>query len=138
MAVQFLIGAVIISIAVALQGLAIGVAGGVQSWIQRSGRRPGPVHMVLLVIGVTLWMMTGQMAGVFVWATALVWLGAFDAFEPALYFALVAYTTLGFGDVLLPEDWRLLGALTASNGMISFGLATAYMARFLSAVRPGP
>ena len=137
MLVQFVIGAAIISVAVVLQGLCIGVATAVQARIQRHGRQPTPPHMIGLVIGVTLWMLTGQMAGVFVWAGAFQMLGAFADLEDAVYFALVAYTTLGFGDLLMPEEWRLLGGLVAANGMISFGLATAYMVRFLTAVRTG-
>lgn len=133
--VQLALGAAILAVAVALQALAIGIASRVQGWIQRSGRRPSDPHMVLLVIGMTLWMLSGQVAGAFVWAGAFRGLGAFEDFEHSLYFALVAYTTLGFGDALLPEEWRLLGALTAANGMIGFGLATAYMVRFLTAVR---
>ena len=39
----------------------------------------------------------------------------FHALEPALYFSLVSFSTLGFGDIILDEKWRLLSGLTAAN-----------------------
>ena len=53
--------------------------------------------------------------------------GAVAGLEPALYFALVAFTTVGFGDMTLTVDWRLLSALIAANGFLLFGWSTAYM-----------
>ena len=41
------------------------------------------------------------------------------------YFAFVNYTTLGYGDVLPAQDWRLLGPITAMNGVLLFGWSTA-------------
>ena len=59
------------------------------------------------------------------WAGCYVWVGALPAFEPALYFSLVTFTTLGYGDVTLPEQWRMLGAFQAANGILMFGWTTA-------------
>jgi hypothetical protein len=42
-----------------------------------------------------------------------------------VYFAFVNYTTLGYGDVVPVAHWRLLGPLTAMNGMLLFGWSTA-------------
>ncbi len=47
-----------------------------------------------------------------------------------VYFAFVNYTTLGYGDVLSVERWRLLGPLTAMNGMLLFGWSTAVIFEF--------
>ena len=58
-------------------------------------------------------------------------LGAFDALEPAVYFALVSFTTAGFGDITLGPDWRLLSGLTAANGFLMFGWSTAYMVELM-------
>ena len=62
-------------------------------------------------------------------------LGAFDAIEPAFYFAMASYTTLGFGDVLPPVEWRVLGTLIGANGMIGFGLAAAALIELVQQVR---
>lgn len=79
-----------------------------------------------IVVGV-LFVMLVQTANVWVWATTYYLLGTFQEFEPALYFSLVSYSTLGFGDIVLDSHWRLLSGLTAANGLLSFGWSTAYL-----------
>jgi hypothetical protein len=64
---------------------------------------------------------------VWIWAITFQTVGAFSELEPALYFSLVSFSTVGFGDITLGPDWRLLSALTAANGFISFGWSTAHM-----------
>jgi len=72
---------------------------------------------------------------VFVWAFALFWLDIFITLEASVYFALVAFTTLGFGDILLPQEWRLLGGMAAANGLLMFGLLTAILVEILRDTR---
>lgn len=79
-----------------------------------------------IVIGV-LFVMLVQTANVWVWAVTFYLVGVFDRFEPSLYFSLVSFSTLGFGDIILNEKWRILSGLTAANGLLSFGWSTAYM-----------
>jgi hypothetical protein len=79
-----------------------------------------------IITGV-LYILAIHTISVWIWATVFYSLGAVEGFEPALYFALVSFTTLGFGDITLSADWRLLSGLTAANGFISFGWSTAYM-----------
>lgn len=71
------------------------------------------------------------------WAILLVNLGAFAGFEEALYFAGVCFTTLGFGDILLPEEWRLLAPAMAANGLLLFGLSAAFLLESASRLRIG-
>ncbi len=59
------------------------------------------------------------------WAGLYVTVGALPGLEEALYFSLVTFTTLGYGDVTLPEQWRMLGAFQAANGILMFGWTTA-------------
>ncbi len=47
--------------------------------------------------------------------------------EAALYFSTSTFTTVGFGDVVLTEEWRLLSSLESINGMILFGWSTAFI-----------
>ena len=79
-----------------------------------------------IVIGV-LFVMLVQTANVWVWAVTFYLAGVFHSFEPSLYFSLVTFSTLGFGDIILDEKWRILSGLTAANGLLSFGWSTAYM-----------
>jgi len=91
--------------------------------------------MIGLLSTGALWMLAWQMAGVCIWALVFVWIGAFSSHEPSLYFALAAYTTLGFGDVLPPEEWRILGAFIGANGMLGFGLGIAALSSFVLGIR---
>lgn len=86
-----------------------------------------------MIVG--LWVLVVITLAVLIWALAFLALGAFADLETALYFSLVAFTTLGFGDLLLPQEWRLLAGMEAANGFISFGLLTALMAEALRQVR---
>ncbi len=52
--------------------------------------------------------------------------------ESALYFSTSAFTTVGFGDIYLDEDWRLLSSFEAANGFILFGWSTAFIFEILS------
>lgn len=52
---------------------------------------------------------------------------AIASLEDAIYFALVTSTTLGYGDITLGSRWRLFGAMAAVNGLLTFGLSTAFL-----------
>ena len=60
-----------------------------------------------------------------IWAISYLVLDAIQTVEEALYFSIVTFTTLGFGDITLSESWRLLASLQAANGIIIFGWSTA-------------
>jgi voltage-gated potassium channel Kch len=47
--------------------------------------------------------------------------------ERALYFSTVTFTTLGYGDITLQERWQLLSSFEAANGIILFGVSTAFV-----------
>lgn len=53
-------------------------------------------------------------------------------FEDALYFSTVSFTTVGFGDIVLSSDWRLLSSFEAANGFILFGWSTAFIFEIIS------
>lgn len=51
----------------------------------------------------------------------------FTSFSEAVYFSLVTFTTLGYGDISLSSEWRLLSGLEAINGIMLIGWSTAMM-----------
>lgn len=77
------------------------------------------------VSGTILVMFFVSLLEVMLWAYTFILVGAIESFEPALYFSMVTFTTLGYGDMLLEENWRLLGSFAAANGIIMFGWTTA-------------
>jgi hypothetical protein len=61
------------------------------------------------------------------WAVLYLWLGALAAWAPAMLYSLEAITSLGHAQVYLDDRWQLLGAIEAVNGLILFGLTTAFL-----------
>jgi hypothetical protein len=61
------------------------------------------------------------------WAGAYVALGARPDFSSAILYSLNAMTSYGHADIFLARHWRLMGALEALNGMLLFGLSTAFL-----------
>ena len=102
------------------------------NWAVRPPHGPKLISVLTLALLWSLGMMT---VAVWVWAVALYLLGIFVGFEASVYFALVAFTTLGFGDILLPVEWRLLGGMAAANGLLMFGLLTAILVETLRDTR---
>jgi hypothetical protein len=87
---------------------------------------------VAVMMMVTLIMATAHLTQVALWALTLMLCGLVSDFERAFYCSAQNYTTLSYGDVLLPERWRLLGPLEAMNGLLFFGLSTAVLFAVLS------
>jgi ion channel len=69
--------------------------------------------------------MAAHFSEVMVWSLAYAIVDATPAGADPVYFAFVNYTTLGYGDITPVERWRLLGPITAMNGVILFGWSTA-------------
>lgn len=61
-----------------------------------------------------------------IWAFFYYWSSLFPDFETSLYFSLGSFTTIGYGDVVLPQKWRLLGAIEGVAGVLLAGLSTAF------------
>lgn len=125
---QLLIGSLVIAVTVFVQAELFRIfAGrfetilvGLRPLLHRYANTGSLVVAVLVVLGV-------QSVSVWIWATVFLAAGAVPTLETGLYFALTCYTTLGFGDITLSSDWRLLSGLTAANGFLNFGWSTAYM-----------
>ncbi len=122
---QLALAAIVIGATTTLQALFIAIAFEVRPHLARRLRTLRPWWLAAMFAVSALWMLLGTIAGIWLWAGVLLWLGAFAHLEEALYFAIVAYTTVGYGDVVAPHDWRILGATIAANGMLGFGIATA-------------
>lgn len=104
----------------------------VQGWLRTPPHQP---KLLALLIASVFWVLMIVTACVWIWAVALWLLPVFITMEASVYFSIVAFTTLGFGDILLPQDWRLLAGLTAVNGLLMFGFLTAMLVEVLRRVR---
>jgi hypothetical protein len=70
-------------------------------------------------------MFSGHLVQIGVWALVFQALGEFDSFAGAFYHSSVNFSALGYGDIVMSERWRLLGALEAGAGVLMFGVSTA-------------
>jgi hypothetical protein len=77
-----------------------------------------------LLIRVASWTVILHLMQIVVWASVYAWRGAMPDFTTAAYFSAVTYTTTGYGDLVLPEDWRLVGGVEALTGILMCGLST--------------
>jgi hypothetical protein len=72
-----------------------------------------------------------------IWLYALLYLqlGTFRHFEEALYFSTVTYATIGYGDLVMPHEWRILGAIEGAAGIILLGWSTAFLISLLTQLK---
>ena len=85
-----------------------------------------------LLVAVLLVMLAGNLLQMGLWAGLFIALNEFENFAAALYHSVVNFTTLGYGDLVMSEQRRLLGALEAANGVLMFGLTTSILFVVLS------
>jgi hypothetical protein len=88
---------------------------------------------VLLFAAITIFSV--HTAEIWVYALLYVLLGAFSNFEVALYYSTVTYSTVGYGDVLLGDQWRILGAIEGATGLLMIGWSTAFLVSMLGQLK---
>ncbi|MBL4598410.1 MAG: two pore domain potassium channel family protein [Rhizobiaceae bacterium] len=73
---------------------------------------------------------------VWIWASSFMYLGVFTELADAIYFSLVTYTTVGYGDVTAGDGFRIYAAMAAVTGLLNFGLSTAFLVGLFSKLMP--
>jgi len=90
------------------------------------------VHLTILMIAVVAVLNAAHLIEVAIWAVVYDVLGVVPDNISSFYFALVNFTTLGYGDVVPNPRWQLLGPLTTMNGVLLLGWSTAVIFAVLS------
>jgi hypothetical protein len=94
-------------------------------------RNLGFRHVILIMIGVVgaVGLLLAVLHGIeaAIWAAAYVWLGALNSPKDAILYSLDSMTTRGASGLMLEQHWQMMGALEAANGMLLFGISTAYI-----------
>ena len=94
------------------------------------------VTTMAVLNGVMVLLMFGNLAQVALWALLFQFLGEFDSYRTAFYHSAVNFATLGYGDIVMSERWRLLGPIQAMNGVLMVGVSTAaFMTTLRDAVK---
>ncbi len=77
------------------------------------------------LIVATLVMMVGTLVQIMLWGGLFLWLGEFEQAYDAIYHSAVNFTSLGYGDIVMSRERRLLGPLEAVNGVLMLGMSAA-------------
>ena len=132
---QILLGCALMVVTTFLHsgGMVLGLSA-FRSLLERSGRnhptlwKPVPIAVLVIV------MFLASVIECCVWAVTYLAVGALEGIREALYFSTVTFSTLGYGDITLGEQWRLFASFEAANGLIMFGWTTALIAAAVARV----
>jgi hypothetical protein len=122
---QFLVGGGVSLVNITIHGLVMTTVVGVARVAGAKKISHPSLYLIAVMVPTVSILMITHAIEVIVWSL-LYW--TVEAAPPGAnltYFAFVNYTTLGYGDVLPAQDWRLLGPITAMNGVLLFGWSTA-------------
>jgi hypothetical protein len=124
MIARLLVGWSLMSVCVMIH--AAGVTSALR-WL--SGRAIGRLpawRWAWLFIVLAGWIVFLHLLEITVWSAFYVANGAMPDLQSALYFSAVTYTTTGYGDLVLPPEWRLFGAVEALTGILMCGWSTGF------------
>jgi hypothetical protein len=123
-----LVAAVVLPVTMMIQAIALALTVRFVVWLLKVGYAGLTFwHDLVVTMGVALILFSALLAQVAIWAGAFVVCGALSDYETAFYHSAVNFTTLGYGDIVMPRAWRLLGPLEAANGVLQFGLSASAM-----------
>ena len=117
-----------------------GVAKALQWLRSRVDLASGFWHQAWLFILAAAWIIVLHLVEICVWGSFYFLTGSFPDLQTAFYFSAVTYTTTGYGDLVLPEEWRLVGGVEALTGILMCGWSTGFFMALVSrayASRPG-
>ena len=87
-------------------------------------RQPTSVHTVLILTRLVGGLLVLHLAEMSIWAAAFQVAGVMPTFEESLLYSLESYTTVGYGNLVPQESWRLAGPVEAAVGILMFGWST--------------
>jgi hypothetical protein len=136
----------LVSTCVAIHG--VGMILGIR-WLGRSWPRQDSrfklARTFWLLVRVVYGLLVLHLLQITVWAAFYQLDGCFPDFATSFYYSATSYSTVGYGDVVLPHEWRILGAVEAVTGVIMFGWSTGVLFTIVHHLhvhdfrfRPGP
>ena len=116
------IAALLVAVTVAVHAAGLGL---VLSHLVKSHAVPPTQFwpITFLLVRLTWLLMLIHLAEISVWALFYLWERCLPDAEAAFYFSGVTYSTIGYGDLVLPEPWRLLGPIEGVTGILMCGLS---------------
>ena len=106
-------------------------AGGLALVLERIGRSPTGLEtrfwpITWLLIRIAWWLIVVHLLEIAVWGLFFWWQNCLPDAESSFYFSGVTYATIGYGDLVLPQEWRLYGPVEGLTGILMCGLSTAF------------
>ena len=99
-------------------------------WVRHAlasdAHRLGPFRSAVLVVRLTAGVIVLHGVLILFWASCYRQL-CFSSWESALYFSASSYATVGYGDVVLPSNWRMLGPLESIIGVLMCGISVSVL-----------
>jgi voltage-gated potassium channel len=88
-----------------------------------------PSTRLTILIATALVLIGLHLVEILLWALTYIVVapGELGSLEPALYFSAVTFTSLGYGDITLSSQWRILSGIEAINGILLIGWTTAFL-----------
>jgi hypothetical protein len=115
---------VAITVMIHATGLGLVLSHVLHSRARSEDTRSWPI--IWLLIRIAWLLIVIHMVAIFVWALFF-WLAkCMPDIESSFYFSAVTYATIGYGDLVLPKEWRMLGPIEGFTGILMFGLSTAF------------
>ncbi len=99
--------------------------------------RPRLMRVFGILLGSFLAIVAAHTTQVWLWAWALQGVEQLQDWNSAVYFSLVTYTSLGYGDLVLGPGARIFGAFASVAGLLSFGMSTAFLVALMSRMLKG-
>ena len=96
------------------------------------------VSRIWLFVRIAGWIIMSHLLEICVWAAFYWWRRALPDLPSSVYFSAVTYTTTGYGDLVLPPDWRLVGAIEALTGILMCGWSTGFFFAVVSRLEWAP
>ena len=100
-----------------------------------STRRTAILHQGVAIMTAAFGLFALHTLEIWAYAGLYLQLGALPDFEQALYCSTSTYVTLGYGDIVLPVQWRILGAIEGANGILLLGWSTAFFVSIIDRIR---
>ena len=96
-------------------------------WLRRSKSTSKTFgHWTGLLIAIASGTILIHLIEIALWAVFYTWMDGMPDMHSALYFSAATYTTVGYGDLVLPSEWRLVGGIEALTGILMCGWSTAF------------
>ena len=122
---QAIAGAVLVALTLSIQ--CAGMAGIIHLGLNFLARAPGRLrvlHPAVFIVRVTFLLIGLHILEILLWAAFYRWM-CLPSWGPAFYFSMASYSTVGYGDLVLPATWRSLGPLEAVTGVLMSGLSVS-------------